>query len=299
MSVHTNRGDISLPTDVSSEIIAKTQEGSAVMQLATETNLPGRGITIPVILGDPEAEWVGETEKKPVSNPEFTTKQMTPYTLAVIVPFSNQFRRDMGALYDECVRRLPNALAKKFDKTCFGGAVAPGSNFDTFADIQAVSINPETYSDVLPSSYDGLVQAQLNISLNDGELNGWALSPQGKAILMRSRDETGRPLFINGIANDSIPSIFGAPVYSSKGAYIDGSPKVVGFAGDWTKARYGVVQGVNIAISDQATLDLGNGQTINLFQQDMFAVRAEIECGFVADTTVFNKLTSAGAIPSF
>jgi hypothetical protein len=62
---------------------------------------------------------------------------------------------------------------------------------------------------------------------------------------------------------------------------------------------YGVVEGVNISISDQATLDLGNGQTINLFQQNMFAVRAEIEIGFVADTTVFNKLTSAGSTPSF
>ena len=296
---HTNRSDIALPTEVSSDIIAKTQEESAVMQLAIETDLPGRGTTIPVILGDPEAEWVGETQKKPVSNPEFSTKQMTPYTLSVIVPFSNQFRRDMGSLYDECIRRLPRALAKKFDKTCFGGADAPGSNFDTLASVTAVSINPETYTDVLPSSYDGLVQAQLNIALNDGELNGWALSPQGKAILLRSRDEDGRPLFLNGIATDSIPSIFGAPVKVSKGVYIDGTPKTVGFAGDWTKSRYGVVEGINIAISDQATLELADGSTINLFQQNMFAVRAEMEVGFVADTTVFNKLTSAGAVPSF
>ena len=31
--------------------------------------------------------------------------------------------------------------------------------------------------------------------------------------------------------------------------------------------------------------------TINLFEQNMFAVRAEIEVGFRCDTTVFNKLT--------
>lgn len=297
--IPTNRSNISLPSDVSSEIISKTQESSAVMQLAKPINLPGRGLTIPVYLGDPEASWVGETEKKPVSNPELETKQMTPYTLAVIVPFSNQFRRDMAALYDECVNRLPGALAKKFDKTCFGGTDAPGSNFDTLASATAVSINPETYTDVLPSSYDGLVQAKLNISLKDGELNGWALSPQGQSILLRSRDEDGRPLFINNIATDSIPAIFGAPVKISKGAYIDASPKVVGFAGDWNKARYGVVQGVDISISDQATLDLGNGQSVNLWQQNMFAVRAEIEVGFIADTTVFNKLTSAGSTPSF
>lgn len=297
--IQTNRSNISLPMDVSSEIIQKTQESSAIMQLARDEKLPGRGITIPVILGDPEAAWVGETEKKPVSNPEFSTKQMTPYTLAVIVPFSNQFKRDMAALYDACIQRLPGALAKKFDHTCFGGVEAPGSNFDTLAGATAVSINPETYSDVLPSSYDGLVQAQLNISTAGYELNGWALSPQGQAILLRSRDEDGRPLFINNIATDSIPAIFGAPTKKTKGAFIDGSPKVVGFAGDWNQARYGVVQGVDISISDQATLDLGNGQSINLWQQNMFAVRAEIEVGFIAEIKAFNKLTSAGSTPSF
>ena len=42
---------------------------------------------------------------------------------------------------------------------------------------------------------------------------------------------------------------------------------------------------------DQATLTDGSN-TINLFQQNMFAVRAEIEVGFRCDTTVFNKLTN-------
>ena len=55
---------------------------------------------------------------------------------------------------------------------------------------------------------------------------------------------------------------------------------------------YGTVEGVQIAIADQATLQDGEN-TINLFQQNMFAVRAEIEVGFRCDTTVFNKLTKA------
>ena len=297
--VQTNRTSISLPTSVSQEIIQKTQEGSAVMQLARQINLPGNGLTIPVITSDPEASWVGETEKKPVSNPGLDTKIMRGYTLAVIVPFSNQFRRDMGALYDALISRLPNVLAQKFDNTVFGGTVAPGDNFDTLAGVTAVSINPETYEDVSPAAYNALVQADLNVALNGGVLNGYALSPQAKGILLASRDETGRPLFINNVSESAIPVILGSPVKITKGAYIDGTPKVVGFAGDWTKAMYGIVEGVNINISDQATLELGNGTTINLFQQNMFAVRAEIEVGFIADTTVFNKLTSGGSVPSF
>lgn len=87
--IPTNRTNISLPPEVASEILAKTQEASAVMSLARQIQLPGRGVSIPVITGDPQAAWVGETEAKPVANPELGTKVMEPYKLAVIVPFSN------------------------------------------------------------------------------------------------------------------------------------------------------------------------------------------------------------------
>lgn len=284
-SIDINRTTtISLPGAVSSEILQKTQEASAVMSLARQIALPGLGVTIPVITGDPEAGWVGETEKKPVKRGTLATKQMTPYTLAVIVPFSNQFRRDVPALYDAIVQRLPGALAKKFDATVFGGT-APGSNFDTLGRCTAQSI--------LTNAYGGLVAADADIAAHDGILNGWVLAPQGKAILLSAVDGNDRPLFINSVAEGAVPMILGAPVRQSKGAYTAetaAADAVVGFAGDWTQAVYGTVEGVKIAISDQATLTDGES-TINLFEQNMFAVRAEIEVGFRCDTTVFNKLT--------
>ena len=62
-SIDINRTTtISLPGSVSGEILQKTQESSAVMALARKIPLSGLGVTIPVITGDPEAGWVGETE---------------------------------------------------------------------------------------------------------------------------------------------------------------------------------------------------------------------------------------------
>ena len=287
MSVDINRTEtISLPGEVSREIWQEAQSASAVMSLARQVRMPGLGVTIPVITGDPEAEWVGETNKKPVKRGTLATKQMTPYTLAVIVPFSNQFRRDIPALYDALVARLPGALAKKFDATVFGGATVPGSNFDTLKSCTAQEIGSDAYA--------GLVAADADIANHNGILNGFVLAPQGKAVLLNSRDGNDRPLFINSVAEGAVPMILGARATYSKGAFISGSPNVVGFAGDWTRAVYGTVEGVQVAISDQATLTDG-GETINLFQQNMFAVRAEIEVGFRCDTSVFNKLTKASA----
>lgn len=50
------RKAVALPTEIASEIMQKTQESSAVMQMARQITLPGRGLTIPVITGDPEAK---------------------------------------------------------------------------------------------------------------------------------------------------------------------------------------------------------------------------------------------------
>ena len=282
--VPTNRTNITLPPEVSAEILAKTQEESAVMQLARQIALPGRGAAIPVITSDPEADWVAETAAKPVSDPGLTTKIMSAYKLAVIVPFSNEFRRDAAGLYDELIRRLPLALAAKFDKTVLTGS-APGSNFDTFASCQSQEIGTD--------AYDGLVLADADIASNGGILNGFAISPQGKGCLLAAKDKNDRPLFINSVAEGAIPMVLGAPVKITKGAY-DSATAVVGVAGDWTQAMYGTVEGVQIGYSEDATLvagESGSETYINLFQQNMFAVRAEIEVGFRADTDCFNLLT--------
>lgn len=279
--VNVNTTTISLPTEVASNIIAKVQEDSAVMALAQYMDLPGLGATIPVITGDPEAEWVSETGLKPVSRPGLATKVMQPYTLAVIVPFSNQFRNNVPALYNAIVERLPKALAAKFDSTVFHGA-APGSNFDTFANATAQSFGSDPYA--------ALVAADADIAAHDGIANGYVISPKAKSKLLSATDTTGRPLFINSVAEGAIPMILGNPTKQSKAAYKDAATDVLGVAGDWTQAIYGIAQNLTLSISDQATLKDGD-QTINLWQQNMFAVRAEIEVGFVADTSVFNLLT--------
>lgn len=292
MAKGTDRSTISLPAEVSAEIIQKTQEASAVMQLARQIVLPGRGVEIPVILSDPEASWVAETGRKPVSNPGLGKKIMTAYKLAVIMPFSDEFRRDYKALYAELVKRLPAALGKKFDATVFGNAVKPGDNFDTLAACTAQNIGSNTY--------DGLVAADIDVSEHDGILNGYVISPKARGVLLSAKDYNQRPIFINNVAEGAIPMILGAKTLQSKAAYKPGSaspltPNIVGVAGDWTQALYGTVEGVKIKESEEATLTYeedGQVQTINLFQDNMFAIRAEIEVGFRADTSVFNLLTT-------
>lgn len=294
--IATNTTNIQLPNNVSNEILQKTQESSTVMRLARQISLPGRGVQIPVITGDPTPAWVTETGSKPVSDPTLDKKIMQAHKLAVIVPFSDEFRRDAGALYDALIESLPAVLGKKFDQTVFfgpsGGSLA---NFDNFSEVTAQSMQSNVYG--------ALVAADTDIAEQSGIVNGYVFSPQGRGVLLSALDAENRPLFINNITEGAIPRLLGSPVHITSAAYSDGTatvgttpgdPDIIGFAGDWTKALYGTVEGVRISYSSDASLTVGSGTTeytINLFQQNMFAVRAEIEVGFVAQTAYFNKFT--------
>jgi HK97 family phage major capsid protein len=289
-----NRSNIQLPQEVSTEILQKTQEASIVMRLARQIPLPGNGVQIPVIASDPAAEWVTETGAKPVSTPTLDKKIMQAHKLAVIVPFSNEFRRDASALYNALIARLPGVLAEKFDNTViFGPSSGTLANFDNFSAVTGYALDTAN-----KTAYDGLVAADGAISAAGGIMNGIALSPQGKSVLLGATDADKRPLF-NTVTESGISRVLGAPVAISRAAYKAGTSSpavadVLGIAGDWSHAMYGTVEGVQVRYSADATLVNGN-TTINLFQQNMFAVLVEIEVGFVAETAYFAKLTKAHA----
>lgn len=291
--INRTTNSMALPSDISAEIMQKTTEESAIMRLARRIDLPGRGVTIPVITGDPTAAWVSETAAKPVSNGTPATKLMSAYKIAVIETFSKEFVRDAAGLYDALVQRLPAALAGVFDSTIIGATEAPSAtNFDTFAGCTKRSI-----LNANNGTYTGLAAADADIAAHGGVMNGLAFGAQGRGLLLTAVDTTGRPIFLASAAEGVVDRVLGCPTYFNKNLYKAASganPAIVGIAGDWTQAMYGTVAGVEISVSDTASLTSGN-TTINLWQQNMIAVRAEIEVGFRADTDCFNLLTGASA----
>ena len=273
-----------LPSTLSSEIWKNTNEASIIQRLVPGMQIPGGGVDIPVITGDPEAEWTAETEEKKVSRPKFANKNLKGHTLAVIVPFSNQFKRDLPTLYSAIAESLPGALAKKFDRTVLGFDASPGTGFDTLASASEVTLD---------GSMEPYLSALGAVAVADGDITGWALSSAAEIDALSTAGTDGKPLLVPGYAESgAVGRILARDVYKSKNV-ADGN--VAGFAGDWGSARWGYVEGIKIDISDQATLTDG-AQVINLWQRNMFALRAEVEIGFVArDPKRFVKINKPTA----
>ena len=282
IDVNRKTTGVALPSVLVDTVIQGVSEGSAVMSLANRMVIPGSGVTMNVITGDPAPAWTVESTEKTVSEPTFANKVMQPYKLAVIVPFSDEFRRDEAALYDAIVSRVPDALAKKFDETVFFGT-APGTNFDTLASADAIDLQADPYG--------ALVEGINSIAVAGGNANGIVLSPQANGIIMSARYDSGagEPVFPNYAANSPL---FGIPTLTRHAAYKAGSSaaNTVGFIGDWSKAYYGIVEDIKVEYSNQATLNDGTN-TINLWQRNMFALRCEMEVGFIAQDDYFAKFT--------
>ncbi len=289
ISRHTT--NVILDPEVSSEIWANAIEESAFMRAARRINIPGSGMKIQTITGEPQANWVDETNLKPVGFHTFGSKTITPYKLAIIEPFSQEFLRDKDALYAECVRRLPAALGKKFDSTIMG-TTAPGSGFDVLGTgVSSTSLLADSSNHI--TEYDRFVAIDAAVSAADGIMDTVILAPQGKSILLGAKDGDGYPLFTAGVGANTVGNILGAPVTVAKGVYVAGSaatqsaagvPAVVGVAGDFSDVVWGSVEGVQMSVSDAASLSYTNASnqtvTINLWQQNMVAVRFEIEVAF-------------------
>lgn len=271
-----------LPTEVSSEIWGKTVDNSAVMATARQIRLPGGGVEIPIITGEPEAGWVNETERKPVSEHTLSSKKIQAYKLAVIELFSDEFKRDLPTLYAELVRRLPYALGRKFDQTVLGAVAAPGDNFDKLNDATAIELDSANLYQSLAGVYSAIAAA-------GGSTSHWITSPVFQGTLLGATDGFGRPLFTpDGTTSNTVGQMLGLPIVKASGL----EEGTLGYAGDFSGgAVFGTVEGVKIDLNPDPVVHKGD-VVISGWESNMFGVRAEVEVGFrVVDKNRFVKIT--------
>ena len=298
MAVDVYRGTtgIQLPVEVSAEIWQKIPDASVVMGLARRVPLSGAGVTYQEILTDPAPQFVGETDRKPVSNPTFAKKTLKGHKIAVVSTYSDEFRRDLPGLFNALIGRLPGALARTFDMAALHGVGAPAADFDDLSGATTASILNTTAGSV--DAYAGFLAALGAVPT----LNAWALSAQGEVAALSNRDVNGGAILNpNVLTNGSIGSILGRPVFRSGNAHLPGVPAsaaaTLGIAGDWSKAVWGQVEGVSIDISDNPVYDADGDLITAGWQDNMIAVRAEIHVGFIADDSQFVRLLGAEPDP--
>lgn len=271
----------SVPTEHAAGIVRNTMNGSAVMKLAKYepmTTLKKKFTFWGEGLG---AYWVSEGEKIKTSKPTLIEAEMDAKKLGVIIVASKEFLRyTMTNFFNEMKPQIAEAFAKKFDAATLWGTDTPYvAGQSIWADIQASGNSMPLDSDNVYASLNGLMAF---VEDEDGEIDGFVTKKGNKRLFRGAVDTTGRPLFneaTGGAANNLLGE---AMTYVPKGAWDDS--KAVVLAGDWDFARYGVLQDIEYAISTEGVIDTienPDGTPVNLFTQDLFALRATMHIGFM------------------
>lgn len=303
-----------LPAEISAPIFERAARQSVVQQLARQVPLGINGKAVPVVTGRPAAGWVDEGAAKPATKGTRTLKTMSPKKLACIVVNSMEVvRADPAGYVTGMKNELAEAFAIAFDYASLhnlGGDGTGSGPFSTYLD-QATKVqeiggtsqgNGGVFVDLKEAMAD--IVTDTDASGRRYRLTGWAIDAVLEPVFWGQVDTTGRPIWtdlpqdaVNGFLGTGVGNLLGRKAFIGEGVATPNLTAVVGYAGDWSQAAWGVVGGINYAVSDQATVTI-NGSLVSLWENNLVAIRAEAEYGFlVNDVDAFSKLTNIGNSP--
>ena len=265
---------------------------SVVQSLTRRIPLGINGQELPYVTSKPTASWVSEAGQKPTTSGGLALKTIKPHKIAAITVVSAEVVRANPGNYVSLFReQIAEAFAIAFDAAALHGTNSPfgvGQNID--ATTKAVTLG--TTTDAKGGIY-GDVNAALSLLVNDKKkLTGFAFDTTAEPIFNASVDLQGRPLFVDAVYDNT--ALQGGKLLGRQSVYKDeiGAGNVLGYAGDWSKAVWGVVGGISYDVSTQATVTL-DGELTSLWEHNLVAIRAEAEYGFhVADAEAFVKINA-------
>lgn len=265
----------SIPRNVQEGILTEVKTGSALMQLgkAVPMTKPIEEFTYMTGVG---AYWVSEAERIKTSKPTFVKAEMRAHKLGVIIPTTKEnLRYSISNFFELMQPEIAEAFYKKIDQAGFNGEDSPWAFSVTSSAEEAGNVVDETgnvYADI--NDAIGLIEDE------DIDPNGLATSRSRRKDYRATLDTIGRPIF-NEVTQNNVNNILGLPIaYTAKGTLAD----VKEIVADWDAVRYGILQGIEYEILDQATLTTvedEEGNPLNLAERDMVALKATMSIGFM------------------
>ncbi|MBW3114193.1 phage major capsid protein [Bacillus sp. MCCB 382] len=271
-----------VPSEQGSLMLKDFMTQAAITQLAKYEPMSKPVKKFTYLADGPGAYWVGEGERIQTSKATWLEAEMKTKKLGVIIPVSKEFLRyTVSDFFAQMRPAIAEAFAIKFDQAALYGTGSPfGSGVSVFEKIQASGNTVELNS--LGNLYDELNSVMALVEDGDKDVDGFTTVRKFRKNLRGAKDVNGNLLF-NDANGGAASQLLGLPVGYVNSKSFDSS-KAELLAGDWDYARYGILQNIEYKISEDATIstiqdELGND--INLFERDMFALRATMHVGFM------------------
>lgn len=266
-------------------IMKDVAENSVVMQLGQYHEMDGlQEKTVYVQTDGVSAYWVNETEKIKTDKPEVVPVTLKAHKLGIILVASREaLNYTWEKFFEDMKPQIVEAFHTKIDEAGLLGHETP------FANSVAKSAKDSSQVIVGPINYDNLLKLEDKLYEADINPNAFVSKIQNRSALRESRDGDKKTIYDK--ATNTIDGITTVDLKSkqfNKGDLL---------AGDFNSLIYGVPYNINFKISEEgqiSTMKNQDGTPINLFEQEMVAVRVTMDIAvMVTKANAFAKLTAS------
>jgi HK97 family phage major capsid protein len=271
-----------IPSEEGTLILKDFLQNSVVAQLAKPEAMTKPVKEFTYLAEGPGAYWVDEGERIQTSKATWLTAKMEAKKLGVIIPVSKEFLRyTVTDFFAQMRPAIAEAFYIKFDQAALFGNDSPyAAGVSVWENIDASGNKIE--QGARENLYLDLNDLIALVENGDNEPNGFTTTRRFRKDLRGTVDNNNLPIF-NDARGGVTAQALGLPIGFADGKSWD-YEKAQLLTGDWDYARYGVLQGIEYSISEDATLTTivdAEGNPINLFERDMFALRATMHVAFM------------------
>lgn len=276
-----------LLNDFNQPILLDILQNSKIMQLGKYEDMGGKSEKEFTYWADkPGAYWVGEGQKIRTTKPSLVSAKMRSHKLGVIVVASREFLNYTYSQFFEAMKpQIAEQFYKKFDEA---GLLNVDNPFAQSVE-QSVKTSGNTVNGEI--NLDNVLKLEDKLLEHDVEANAFLSKTQNRTALRGVRDENTNESYYDRSSN----TLDGLPVVDLKS---DEIKKGDLYAGDFNKMFYGIPYNMSYKISEDgqlSTVQNEDGSPVNLFEQELIALRVTMDVAFhIADDNAFAKL-SAGS----
>lgn len=276
-----------VPSQFGGEIIKDVIENSKVMQLGVYEPMEKQKKKFDYLAKGPGAYWVGEGQRIQTSKAEWLQIEMEAKKVAVILVASREMLQySMSRFFEEMKPKIAEAFHRKFDEAAILNVDNPFTQSIEQSVIAADTVLTEPITGEAIINLEGLVED------NDFEPNAFISKRQNRTALRAVVDGEGN--LAEKLYDRKSNELDGLPVVDLKS---DEFPKGNIYTGDFDQIRYGIPFNISYEVSTEAQLSTvvaSDGEPVNLYEQELIALRATMDIGFmVIKDEAFAKLEEA------
>ncbi|HEL9644055.1 TPA: phage major capsid protein [Streptococcus suis] len=284
----SQKKDGTLPKEFTNIILKEVAGKSVVMQLGKYVEMDGKQeVTTNIQTDGISAYWVNETKKIKTDKPEVVPVTMRAHKLGVILLASREaLTYTWQRFFEDMKPQIVDAFYQKIDEAGILGLNTP---FENSVNKAAKDAN-KVINGVI--NYDNILKLEDTLFDADIEPNAFISKIQNRSALREARDGNKVSIF-----DKSANTIDGIPTVDLKSAHFKKGDLL---AGDFDHLIYGVPYNITYKISEEgqiSTVKNEDGTPINLFEQEMIAIRATMDIAvMITKADAFAKLTTAESI---